>query len=267
MIPVGLSTTSVYPLSVGETFAISRDVGYDGIEIMVSYAKASQDPKILRKLADRFDQPILSIHAPTLILTQFTGGRDPLTKLRRSCELAKAVDAPTVVAHPPFRWQNGYSANFLSIISDLSAEYEVNIAVENMFPWRVRGKRAANIYSPDWDTLTQKADALTIDFSHASLSGLDAYEMIRQSLDKVAHIHLCDGAGVQKLDGKKQVMDQHLLPGQGGQRIRESLDLLAASSWKGSVVAEINTRGMKRMQEKTEALAYTLDYALAALGR
>lgn len=264
MIPVGLSTTSAYPLDVQEAFAIARDVGYDGMEVMVSYPKVTRDPASLRKLSDAYQLPIMSIHAPTLVLTQFTGGRDPITKIVRSCELAKAVDATTVVVHPPFSVQSSYYVNnFLKIINDLSAKFELNIAVENMFPWRVGGTR--NIYTPTWDVIEDEANSLTIDFSHAALSGLDGYEMVQRNLGNVAHIHLCDGDGIQKLNGKNQVMDQHLLPGQGGQRIDESLSLLAAHQWRGSVVAEINTRGVKTSDGKAKMLDYTLNYARNAI--
>ena len=43
-IPVGLSTSSVFPSGVEEAFRLAAEIGYDGMEVMVSYPKDSQDP-------------------------------------------------------------------------------------------------------------------------------------------------------------------------------------------------------------------------------
>lgn len=263
LLPIGLSTTSTYPASVAETFAYAKGLGYDGVEIMVSYPKATRDLRTLLRLSDRFGLPILAIHAPTLVLTQFTGGRDPLTKLTRSLALAKAVDAPTVVCHPPFRWQNGYSKDFLKIVSDLEAHYETTVAVENMFPWRIRG-RNAKIYNPTWEDITASDANLTIDFSHASLAGLDGFEMIRKNYANVAHIHLCDGVGVQKLNGKNQVKDEHMIPGEGTQPIAAALEYLVKTGWTGSIAAEVTTMGMGAAK-RDAALLKTIQFARKAM--
>ena len=104
MIPIGMSTTCVFPASVEKAFKMARLAGFDGMEIMVTNDPVTQDPIALRELSEKYSLPILSIHAPTLFLTTFVWGRDPGVKLQRSAELAAAVGAPSVVVHPPFRW-------------------------------------------------------------------------------------------------------------------------------------------------------------------
>ena len=41
-IPVALSTSSVYPLGVAEGFSIAQDLGYDGVEVMVTHRTETQ---------------------------------------------------------------------------------------------------------------------------------------------------------------------------------------------------------------------------------
>ena len=53
--------------------------------------------------------PVLAIHAPCLLLTQRVWSTDPWTKLLRAQAAAERVGAPTVVVHPPFRWQREYA--------------------------------------------------------------------------------------------------------------------------------------------------------------
>lgn len=102
--PVGLSTASVYPQGVGTGFAMARSLGYDGVELMVWTDPVSQDLRQIEKLAERHDLPILSIHAPCLLITQRVWSSDPWERLTRSVDAAQKLGAPVVVVHPPFRW-------------------------------------------------------------------------------------------------------------------------------------------------------------------
>ena len=58
--------------------------------------------------------PVVSVHAPTLLVTQRVWGPDPWAKVDRSLELAARRRAPTRwCVHPPFRWQRDYAADFV----------------------------------------------------------------------------------------------------------------------------------------------------------
>ena len=124
---------------------------------------------------------------------------------------------------------------------ELSDEHEVEIAVENMFPWRAAG-RNMKAYMPGWDPRDMDCDAVTLDFSHAALSGVDSLEYAKDLGDRLRHVHLCDGSGAI---GEGQIFDEHLLPGYGREPVAETLRMLADRGWDGSIVAEINTRKAK----------------------
>lgn len=257
MIRIGMSTSSVYPLSPEHAFRLAHTVGFDGVEVMVTNDQTTQDAEKLLALSVKYNLPILSIHAPVLLLTAFVWGRDPRVKLRKSAELARAVGAPTVVVHPPFRWQSTYARDFLRIVRQISAEFEVEIAIENMFPWKVGGKNL-KAYSPSSDPTNLDCDAMTLDFSHAALSGRDSLELAVAMGERLRHVHLCDGSG--SLDEGK-VFDEHLLPGEGNEPVAAVLERLVALDWSGSVVAEVNTRKAKNEQGRIELLTRTLQFA------
>ena len=120
MIAIGMSTACAYPHGSEQAFALASRLGFDGIEVMVTRDRRTQDADILTTLAQRYGMPVLSIHAPVLALTQFVWGLDPVVKLERSAGLAKAVGAPTVVVHPPFRWQRRYAADFTVVVREIS---------------------------------------------------------------------------------------------------------------------------------------------------
>ncbi|WP_425546182.1 sugar phosphate isomerase/epimerase family protein [Agromyces tropicus] len=257
MIRIGMSTTCVYPLEPEHAFRIAKEAGFDGVEIMVTNEATTQDPVALNEMAERYGLPILSIHAPVLLLTHFVWGRDPRVKLAKTAELAKAVGAGSVVVHPPFRWQASYALEFLSIVRELSQEHGVEIAVENMFPWRAAG-RNVKAYAPGWDPRAMDCDAVTLDFSHAALSGTDSMTLANDLGDRLRHVHLCDGSGAI---GEGQIFDEHLLPGRGREPVAEVLRMLADRGWDGSIVAEVNTRKAKTEAERLEMLRETVAYA------
>jgi hypothetical protein len=65
--------------------------------------------------------------------------------------------------------------------------YQVRIAVENMYPWCVRGREAL-AYLPHWDPLDQDYDDVTRDFSHAAIAGANSVESIKALGDRDARL-------------------------------------------------------------------------------
>ncbi|GAA4664798.1 sugar phosphate isomerase/epimerase family protein [Frondihabitans cladoniiphilus] len=264
MISVGMSTSCVYPSGLEPAFRLAAEIDYDGVEVMVTNDASTHSARRLGELSREHGQPILSVHAPVLLLTHFVWGRDPRVKLERTAELAVATGAPTVVAHPPFRWQGAYAERFLDIVAGVSERYGVTIAVENMFPWRIGG-RTMKAYAPGWDPSTMDCAAATLDFSHASLSGRDSLELARALDTRLRHVHLCDGSRASS-DGENAggIFDEHLVPGRGAEPVAAVLRELAARAWCGSIVAEVNTKKASE-DARLAMLTETLDYARAAL--
>mgnify|MGYP000305338125 CR=1 FL=1 len=96
-IAVGLSTASVYPESCAAAFDIAERLGYDGAEVMVWTDPVTQEAGALAGLARLHGIPVVSIHAPTLLVTQRVWGTDPWTKVDRSLRLADEVGATLMV--------------------------------------------------------------------------------------------------------------------------------------------------------------------------
>jgi sugar phosphate isomerase/epimerase len=258
---VALSTASVYPESCAAAFTTAARLGYDAIEVMVWTDPVSQEGGALSALVELHGIPIVSVHAPTLLLTQRVWGPDPWTKVDRSIELAQEVGARTVVLHPPFRWQKDYAREFIEGVALREHETGIELAVENMFPWRARN-REYQAYLPHWDPVSQPYDHVTLDLSHTATAGSDAMLMAQALGPRLSHVHLADGTGSLK--------DEHLVPGRGSQPCGEFLEMLAAQGYSGSVVVEVGTRKLTEEQrdiELTEALAFARLHMAAAAPR
>lgn len=250
-IKVGMSTAAVYPESTARAFARAAELGYDGVEVMVQTEPSSQDPIALAALADEYSVPVLSIHSPCLLITARVWSTDPLVKLSRSIDMAERLGAGTVVVHPPFLWQRAAAANFTESVAELQERTDVRIAVENMFPVKVRGTEV-NSYRPHWNPVSAGHRWFTLDLSHTATSGTDALELAAQMGDRLAHLHLADGSGSSK--------DEHLVPGRGGQPCAEILEGMAGNGFDGSVIVEISTRGKDGDARETD-LAEALTFA------
>ena len=247
----------MYPLPVEHGFRLAREAGFDGVEVMVTRDEKTQSTDALLRLSERYEQPIMSVHAPVLLLTHFVWGRDPRVKLAKSAELAASVGASTVVVHPPFRWQAEYAIDFLDIVREIATDSGVEIAVENMFPWKAAG-RAMKAYMPGWDPTGFDCDAVTLDFSHASLSGQSSLDLAVGFGARLRHVHLCDGT---ESNDEGRIFDEHALPGRGTQPVAEVLTMLAAQKWDGQVVAEVNTRKARSDEERLAMLVETVEFA------
>jgi sugar phosphate isomerase/epimerase len=249
---VALSTASVYPESTATAFEIAARLGYDGVEVMVWTDPVSQDVEALRRLSDYHRVPILAVHAPCLLITQRVWSTDPWIKLQRARAAAERLGASTVVVHPPFRWQRGYSRDFVRGIWRMADETDVRFAVENMYPWRYRDREML-AYAPDWDVTKEDYRHFTVDLSHAATSRTEALAMAARMGDRLAHVHMADGNGSAK--------DEHLVPGRGSQPCAALLETLGANGFGGHVVIEVNTRramsAAEREEDLAEALAFT----------
>jgi sugar phosphate isomerase/epimerase len=253
VVPVLLSTSSVFPEPTSAAFALAAALGYDGVEVMVWTDAVSQDAGALRGLASHYGVRVGSVHAPCLLVTQRVWSPDPWERLDRAAGLAEALGAPVVVVHPPFSWQRDYARNFANGLNGLRDKHPgISFAVENMFPVRMAGREFVP-YSPSWDPTRVGFDAYTLDLSHCAAARSDALALADTMGPGLAHVHLGDGSG--------EARDEHLVPGRGNQPCAALLESLSRRGFKGSVAVEVSTRRAASRAEREADLAEALAFA------
>ncbi|WP_031467530.1 sugar phosphate isomerase/epimerase family protein [Sciscionella sediminilitoris] len=259
MIPIGLSTASVWPRRAEAGFRYAAELGYDGVEVMVWGDQDSQDSATLRRYLRGYGMPVLSLHSPSLLITQRVWSPDPTVRLRRSVELAAELDCPTVVVHPPFVWQRRYAKRFPELVAELSERTGIAIAVENMFPAKPLRNVAVHAFHPSIDPTDVGYADYTLDLSHTAAAGMNALELAARMGTGLRHVHLADGTGLPR--------DEHLIPGRGTQPCGELLDTLSETGFPGSVIIEVSTRTDRSDAERTTNLAEALLYTKLHLAR
>jgi len=257
-IRIGASTASVWPQTATTAFELAAELGYDGVEVMVWADPISQDPVALGRRSAQTGVPVLAVHAPCLLITQRIWSPRPEERLRRSVEAAQELGAPTVVIHPPFRWQRRYAESFADLVASLVETSGVAIAVENMFPVRRFGSEVS-AFHPSIDPTDVGYASYTLDLSHTAAAGADALALAKRMGPNLTHLHLADGSGAPR--------DEHLVPGRGGQPCAEVCEYLATSGFTGQVVVEINTRRARGQADRATDLAEALLFARLHLGQ
>lgn len=243
--PLLFSTAAFFARPLAETFRLVAEAGYGGVEVMVTKDPASQDPRRMRRLAREHGLAIGAIHAPSLLLTRKVWGTDPVGKIYRAVEVAQEAEIPTVVMHPPYRWQRAYRRWLEERLPDLSAATGVTVAIENMFPVRV-GERGVTFHADqDLDELEGIHD-LTLDTSHAAVARHDLVDVRRRFGDRLRHVHLSDNAG--------KGWDSHLPPGDGVLDLDGFLADLVGDGYQGGVTLEVDLRRYLTDAEKLRAV-------------
>lgn len=259
MIQIGLSTASVWPRTVEAGFRCAAELGYDGVEVMVWGDQESQDVRALRRYAREYGMPVLSVHSPSLLITQRIWSADPAVRLRMTGEAAADLGASTVVVHPPFVWQRRYARRFPDLVEQLRERTGVTVAVENMFPAKPLRNVSVHAFHPSIDPTDVGYDAYTLDLSHTAAAGMDAMELAERMGPSLRHVHLADGTGLPR--------DEHLVPGRGTQPCGELLERLTQTGYTGTVIVEVSTRREASDAARTSSLAEALLYAKLHLSR
>jgi len=252
------STSSVFP-NTELGFRLAAEFGYDGVELMVNHERRSQNVESVLDLVQAHQVPVTAVHVPCLVITQPVWGWDPETKLRKSVEMARAVEASTVVVHPPFRWQREFAEGFRKLVLELHERHEggIEVAVENMYSVEKFGRKVEPYLCND-DPAMSDFPALCLDTSHAAASRWDPLDLYEKMRGRVRHLHLSDSTSTRG--------DEHLPPGMGTLPLQELADRMIADDFDGDVVLEVATTKLPESL-RVHAAEHCLEWTARAFGR
>ena len=223
------------------------EAGFTEIELMVTRDTRTHEPDIPLKLAEERGLRIASVHGPFLVITKSVWGMDPIGKIQRGIEMCHALNAGTLVVHPPFLWERAYATWITERAEESFAATGVMVAVETMYPKWVAGRKLRGYRWLDPVELAAAASHVVLDTSHLSVARqdiLDTYEILAPRL---THIHLSDNAG----DGK----DGHLELGRGSLPLERFLGELRRTRYAGSISLELSvSRYLQRQQDLVDML-------------
>lgn len=229
------STAPFFRQPLREAFRHIAEAGFERVEVMVTQDPHTQEPHLLTGLAKEFGLGVEAIHAPFLLITRRVWGAEPTRKIYRAVHLAEEVGASLVVIHPPYRWQVRFRRWVEEHLAEFSETTGVTVAVENMFPLRLRGERGVRFHaSQDLEDL-ERVPHLVLDTSHAAVAGVDIRRAYRRFRKQIRHVHLSNNAG-KGWDSHLPVYADGVLP------LAEFLGDVARHRFSGNLSLELDLR-------------------------
>ena len=229
-----LSAGSLFTLPPTLVFEMARDVGFDGMEVIINHDFAgSQNLVHLHELQNIL--PIASLHAPFF---EIDGWGNKIDQLKRCAQLALDAGIPLINFHPPnwflceikfWRW--------LSKIKDFQSEIGqdgILVTTENM-PCMTQFKINPYLLS-NIDKLVrfmvERNLYLTFDTAHCGsmhTAFLGDFHRFYNS-GRMRNIHFSDYGNGQ----------EHLLPGRGALPLTRFLNHLRETGYDNSLVLELS---------------------------
>lgn len=275
MLPILLSTGSLWPYGLERCFDLAGRAGFDGLELMIDQRWDSRQAFFLQGLIDRHGLPITAVHSP------FAGApgwpADNPGRIRASLALAEAVGAGVVVHHLPWRvgavWVRtesrffplptpgrnpdaGYRRWLEHDYAALQAETGVRLCIENMPAFRRFGRKWSFAH---WNTPEEmrRFPHVTLDTTHLGTWDLEPADVLPRLNGLVSHVHLSN------YDGR-----EHRRPEDGWLRLDRFLVALTETGYDGAVSIEVHPDALDAGQSDEQVLARlrgSLDYCRQAL--
>lgn len=229
-----LSAGSLYTLPATVVFEMAREVGFDGMEVIINHDFAGSTYLAhLQELQSIL--PVLSLHAPFF---EIDGWGNKIGQLQRCAELALKAGVPLINFHPP-NWLF-FELKFwswLKTIKDFQAEIgqnDVLITIENM-PCLPQFKMNPYMLSKI-DNMVRFMEErnlyLTFDTAHCGSMHTDFLGDFHQfyASKRMRSIHFSDYG-----NGR-----EHLLPGHGGLPLTRFLNHLRETAYDHALVLELS---------------------------
>lgn len=231
------STGSLYTYGLDRVFALAAEAGFDGLEVLIDPRFDTRQPAYLRRLMERYNLPILSVHAPFRPRRLTAWPRNQPESIAATAEIARAVGAKVVIVHLPYwrergylRWLRGQLGAWQQAHSDLV------IAVENMPLKWVRWWPFAPLEMwlmnqlEEWEAFPH----LNLDTTHLGTKGLDPLAVYERVRERVVHVHLSNA----RREGRR--VQEHCRLEDGFLPLGELIARLAQDGYDGVAAVELH---------------------------
>jgi len=242
---LSLSTGSLYVYPLRWVFRAVATAGYDGVELALGVEAVLRGPAWIRRLAQAYNVPVLSVHPPILPLP----GWDRVADVPRVVEFAAQIGASLVVMHTPDAksldtpagraWQRALEeARRRGIVLG------VTVALENRAIFYHRQRHTALAHPEALHRYAEANDLpLTLDTAHAAtwpFNIIDVYQLFR---DRLVNVHLSDLRPVPGwLDQPwlHSYVKHHQLLGHGVLPIAALIERLQQDGYRGPITLELS---------------------------
>ena len=266
MLRLSFSTGTLYPWPLRTTFALAQEVGFQGVELVWGPEVVLRGAAYVRRLSQEY-LPVLSLHPP---IVPYPGKGRAAGILPDLICLARQVDCPLVVLHPPKATvpEETDWTEFLEILlrERQRSNPDVQISLENATIVRAAD---AHYILHDLRRLRAFADRhdlpLTFDTSHAGTSSYELLEAYALLASRVVNVHFSDlvrGRIFPDWRPLYTLFRHHQMPGQGVLPLAEFVRVLLTAGYAGPFTLEVSPTALQAWHPSRvrEALAKAVKF-------
>ncbi len=262
---ISFSTASFYHLPLNVPLRLARELGFDGVELVLGPDFLLRGERGTRELFQRKGVQPLSLHPPLLMLPGWP--RNLPHSVIETIAIARRFECGLVVIHATdalvegnMRWR-AYAQAFKTALAMPGPPITVGVEISQFT------KRKQRHAMDDVETVLRFVEdqgaqvGITLDTAHTGANGDDLLALYGRLRGRVRNIHLSDWV----IRGGKH--RTHLVPGEGALDLAEFLKILVRDQYAGLVTLEVSPYHLRAwsLRQGRERLAESLAYVRAQL--
>jgi sugar phosphate isomerase/epimerase len=247
VLKLSFSTGALYHLPLRTAFAVAREAGFDGVELVEGPELFLLGTAHARRVSQQYGLPVFSVHPP---IVPYPGMDDARPTVRRLLFLAKEVDCDLVVLHTPKTASTATPAwrFFLQALQE-HTHPTIRVALETSGFFRP-GDECCVLH--DVRRLQAFAEShdlpVTFDTAHTGTTPYPILEAFALFNGRVANVHLSDLARRRLFPNWRPLhtfLLHHQMPGAGVLPLAEFLRMLVRSGYTGPLTLELSPTALQ----------------------
>jgi sugar phosphate isomerase/epimerase len=243
---ISLSTASLYFYPLRHIFALARDAGFDGLELVLGPGAIPEDSSRIKELSREYGLPILTIHPPMIPMP---GRREHHRLLPVLARVAHQLDSQFIVIHVPkaLSLSEGIGKEYVAAVGACVGQLRggsPRLCLENQAVFRTEDRRYILSTPQKLGCFAQEHDvAVTLDTAHAASFPCDLLEAYEALASRLVNVHFSDfrrDLSIPPWFNLHSHFKHHQMPGQGDLALVPFLERLKRDSYDGIITVEVS---------------------------
>jgi len=243
---IALSTASLYFYPLRRIFALAKDTGFEGLELVDGPEVRARGGKYVRRLAEEHGLPIFTLHPPMIPIPRW---REHHRLLPQLIPLAQDLGCQYIIIHAPkaVDLSDGLGREYVDAVVAAIEELKgssTRLCVENQAVFRPSDREYALCSPGSLGKFAEEHDlAVTLDTAHAASYPYDLLEGYEALRNRLVNVHLSDfrrDLSVPHWFNLHSFFKHHQVPGDADLPLIPLLERLRADSYEGIITIEVS---------------------------
>ncbi len=210
--------------------------GIDGVELLLTKETSLGDLQEAKKIFDRSDLSVLSIHQPLRFFSRTT-----LSEVEKLFDVAKILKAKVITLHLNAAGKQVFDKKYIDEIRSMEKKYNILVGYENSQK-HVLSYMKKYVWSDKefFDFVAKIGFHVTFDTTHFGQTGGNIVDAFKVNRSKIINIHIGDYKNHAFSSSFRPFAYTHLSLGEGDLPIKKFLSVLKEKKYEGLITMEID---------------------------